>query len=155
MTEAFVALRLRDAPDASLLKSLRAAGATVPLRADGSPRGRGRTIAARLAPSSVARVASLAGVVELEFVGAPFGAPPPLDGTVREIDGHDTWRVRDDQARPFAGAGVTLCAVDSGVDVFHPMFFRADGGAWPWRDEDQSGDFTPGTDTVDVTGDGA
>lgn len=54
----------------------------------------------------------------------------------------------------FTGAGVRVLDVDSGIDPFHPHLFRADGGAWPWVDVDDDGEFDPGDDGVDVDGDG-
>src|SRR5262249_46323800 len=37
-------------------------------------------------------------------------------------------------------------------DVFHPLFFRADGPHVPWEDVDGDGQFTPGIDAVVIDG---
>lgn len=152
--EAPVVLHLAAAPTASALDELRSAGATVPTRSDGTPRGRGTMVAARLSAQALPRVAALDFVERIELAAPPFGAPPPLEGTTREIEAQDAWRTDDPQGFPLAGTGVTLCDVDSGVDVFHPMFFRADGGYYRWVDVDGSGNFSPGIDGVDLYGDG-
>ncbi len=60
----------------------------------------------------------------------------------------------DKQGRPLTGKGVIIGDVDSGIDIFHPMFFFADGGEFDWIDVDGDGVFTPGVDGVDLNGDG-
>ncbi len=52
------------------------------------------------------------------------------------------------------GKGVVVGDVDSGIDVFHPMFFFADGGEFTWVDVDNDEKLTFGTDGVDLNGDG-
>ena len=58
-----------------------------------------------------------------------------------------------DGKRP-TGKGVVVGDVDSGIDIFHPMFFFADGGEFDWIDNDNDGKFTLGTDGVDLNRDG-
>ena len=43
---------------------------------------------------------------------------------------------------------------DTGIDVFHPLFFFVDGDTLYWIDVDGSHSFTPGTDCVDLNDDG-
>ena len=50
------------------------------------------------------------------------------------------------------GSGVTVVDIDDGFDVFHPHMFRADGGLYEWHDEDNTGRFDPGVDTVEIDG---
>jgi hypothetical protein len=53
------------------------------------------------------------------------------------------------------GEGLVIGDIDSNFDIFHPHFFRADGGTYHWRDQkDGDGALTPGTDGVDVDGNG-
>ncbi|QDG53276.1 hypothetical protein FIV42_21770 [Persicimonas caeni] len=52
------------------------------------------------------------------------------------------------------GASTTIALIDTGVDVLHPAFFRADGGLYAWIDTNQNGAFDPGVDAVDLDGDG-
>lgn len=70
----------------------------------------------------------------------------PLDVTNPMVGGAQTAQ------RPptnLTGSGVVIADIDSGLDVLHPHFFFADGGAFRWIDVDQSGDFSPG-DGVDL-----
>lgn len=60
----------------------------------------------------------------------------------------------DKNGNPLTGKGVVIGDVDSGVDIFHPMFFFADGGTFDWVDVDNDGKFTPGVDGVDLNNDG-
>ncbi|MBL7128274.1 MAG: S8 family serine peptidase [Ignavibacteria bacterium] len=60
----------------------------------------------------------------------------------------------DKEGNPLTGKGVVVGDVDSGIDVFHPMFFFADGGNFEWIDTDGDGVFKPGKDAVDINKDG-
>src|SRR5205809_4053655 len=60
----------------------------------------------------------------------------------------------DKNGKPLTGKGVVIGDVDSGIDIFHPMFFFADGGEFDWIDADNDGKFTPGVDGVDLNHDG-
>ncbi len=52
------------------------------------------------------------------------------------------------------GRGVRIVVFDSSIDVYHPEFFEADGGAYPWIDVDGDGALTPGIDAIDTDVDG-
>lgn len=54
----------------------------------------------------------------------------------------------------WTGEGVVVTDIDSGIDVLHPAFFRADGGFYPWVDVNADGVFSPGVDGVDFDRDG-
>jgi subtilisin family serine protease len=60
----------------------------------------------------------------------------------------------DKNGNPLTGKGVVIGDVDSGIDVFHPMFFFADGDTLIWFDADSDGAFTPGIDGIDFNHDG-
>jgi subtilisin family serine protease len=60
----------------------------------------------------------------------------------------------DKNGAPLTGKGVVIGDVDSGIDIFHPMFFFADGGEFDWIDVDGDGKFTPGVDGIDLNHDG-
>ncbi|MCU0371653.1 MAG: S8 family serine peptidase [Ignavibacteria bacterium] len=60
----------------------------------------------------------------------------------------------DKNGNPVTGKGVVVGDIDSGIDIFHPFFFFADGGSFAWLDVDKNGKFTPGLDAVDLDGDG-
>ena len=60
----------------------------------------------------------------------------------------------DKEGNPLTGKGVVVGDIDSGIDVFHPMFFFADGGEFEWIDVDEDGSFRPGKDAIDINKNG-
>lgn len=60
----------------------------------------------------------------------------------------------DKNGNPLTGKGVVVGDVDSGIDIFNPFFFFADGGTFDWIDVDKDGEFTPGKDAVDFNKNG-
>lgn len=60
----------------------------------------------------------------------------------------------DREGNPLTGKGVLIGDVDSGIDVFHPMFFFADGGEFEWIDVNEDELFTQGIDGVDFNKNG-
>ena len=81
-------------------------------------------------------------------------ALPPTGVTGAEIEADALMAAGATSSDGFTGAGITVMDIDSGIDPFHPHLFRADGGAWPWVDVDDDGEFDPRKDGVDVNGDG-
>lgn len=64
-------------------------------------------------------------------------------------------KLTDKSGNILTGKGVVIGDVDSGIDVFHPMFFFADGGEFTWIDVNGDGTLTIGTDGVDRNGNGS
>lgn len=60
----------------------------------------------------------------------------------------------DKDNKPLTGKGIVIGDVDSGIDIFHPMLFFADGGEFDWIDVDGDGKLTFGVDGVDLNKDG-
>lgn len=60
----------------------------------------------------------------------------------------------DKSGNPLTGKGVIIGDLDSGIDVFHPMFFFADGGEFTFIDSDGDGFISPGKDGIDLNGNG-
>ena len=60
----------------------------------------------------------------------------------------------DKEGNVLTGKGVVIGDVDSGIDVFHPMLFFADGGEFTWTDVDGDGKLDFGTDGIDLNGNG-
>ena len=60
----------------------------------------------------------------------------------------------DKTGNVLTGRGVVIGDVDSGIDIFHPMFFFADGGEFKWLDVNGDGNITFGTDGADINSDG-
>ncbi|MDY0005126.1 MAG: S8 family serine peptidase, partial [Polyangia bacterium] len=142
--ESAEALRhLLDAEDAELRLT----------RVDGAMALLGDILAARVTRQGLHRLAALPGVVRVELdMLSPL--PPPLDLTAAEIQAHAVWATLDTAGLPVTGAGVIIADIDSGIDPFHPAFFRADGPYVDWIDVNGDGLFTPGVDAVDWNGNG-
>lgn len=139
-----------DAQAADRLAALRSAGALLAGRADGRPALRGRIVPARAIAGAVPALRALPGVRRVLLDGEPLPHVLPLDVTTELLHAPDVHRLRDTAGLPQTGEGIAICDVDSGIDVLHPMFFRADGGFFPWVDVDGDGELTPGVDQVDV-----
>ncbi len=139
------------APSESDARDLELAGVVVLRRPDGRAWIFGDYLAGKADPKAVAAASALARVERIELDGSPFGVMPALDQTAQEIGATAAWR-ETIGGLPVDGSGVSLCDIDSGLDVFHPSFFRADGGYQAWIDGDKNGAFDPGSDSVLVGG---
>ena len=60
----------------------------------------------------------------------------------------------DKNGNPLTGKGVIIGDVDSGADIFHPMFFFADGGESTFIDVNGDGKLTVGEYGIDKNGNG-
>jgi subtilisin family serine protease len=151
-----VLLRFRSAPDAALIKRLTSAG--VLLRRSSS--GEGWRHLGLFYPASTTRAGLRAlarerAVARVDLDRLPYWAPRPLDLTAKESQASAAWRNAAQPAGlPLTGKGITIGNLDSGIDVYHPAFFRADGGLFAWIDVDGNGRFDVGKDAVDLDGDG-
>ena len=98
-------------------------------------------------------LANLPEVVLIESVWRPK-VVQPLEVSVPEMGADQVWQMTDNQGKKITGKGIKIANFDSGVDVFHPDFFRADGGSYDWIDVNGNGAFDAGTDAVDLNGNG-
>lgn len=83
-----------------------------------------------------------------------LGLENPLYVSVPEINADDIWQLLDAGGTNITGEGITIADFDTGIDVFHPDFWQADGGSYNWIDTDGNNVFDPGTDAVDLNGNG-
>ncbi len=120
-------------------------------RADGSLRHVGALYPVDATQAALARRAQEGDWVRLD---RKLGFAPSLEETGSLTQAFDLWGVGPTPTQGVLGERLTLGLMDSGIDVFHPHFFRADGGAWAWFDVDGDGVLTPGTDGIDLDGDG-
>lgn len=149
-----VTIKLASPPTMSDIGALRALGVVVETRRDGTPRGFGEYLVAELPAAAVDAVAALPRVTRIALDGAPFAPPRPLNETAAEVQATDLWRASTGEGAHLTGTGIAVCDIDSGIDPFHPLFFRADGGYVSWVDLDGDGKFSPDIDGVDMDGDG-
>jgi subtilisin family serine protease len=87
-------------------------------------------------------------------VSRPLGIHPTDYGTSREVQNYDLLGAAPTPTQGPLGRRVTVGLVDTGIDIHHPHFFRADGGAFPWIDVDGDGAFRVGVDALDISLDG-
>ncbi len=79
---------------------------------------------------------------------------PLLDVSAPEIEADYAWAYDDDSGYPLTGHGMRIADFDTGIDVFHPAFFKADGDTFNWLDVNGNGSFDGCTDAVDLNGNG-
>jgi subtilisin family serine protease len=145
-----VVVTLDRAVDAGALAALERAGVELPRDARGRAFSWSKQVAAEAPKSALAALAQVPGVRRVELDGPMLRSPAPLDLTAHLIQADAAWRSKGKDGTPITGAGITICDVDGGTDIYHPSFFRADGGYFDWVDENDSGTFEPGQDSVDL-----
>jgi len=143
-------LRLPDYTERSRTE-LESRGVHFRLAPNGMPRRLGDVYPVD-APRSV--LATLANSGLKIHVGRSHVVEDTTRHTGSETEAFDLWGVGPTPTQGPAGHGPTIAIVEHGMDIFHPHFFRADGGAWPWVDVDGDGALTPGVDGVDTDLDG-
>jgi subtilisin family serine protease len=79
---------------------------------------------------------------------------PALDVSVPEIGADSAWTHDDPLGFPITGKGLRVADFDTGVDVFHPSFFYADGDTFNWIDLNENGVFDHSYDFVDLNNNG-
>ena len=90
-----------------------------------------------------------ADIVRIESVWQP-GEHSTLDVSVPEINADDVWQMRDSGGKYITGEGIVVANFDTGIDVFHPDFWYADGPTYNWLDTNSNSTFDPGIDAVDL-----
>jgi subtilisin family serine protease len=92
------------------------------------------------------------GIVRIESTFQP-SKTSTLDVSNPLVGASQAWQETHDSL-PLDGTGVIIANIDTGVDIYHPAFFKADGGSYDWIDENGSGEFENGEDAVDLNGNG-
>ncbi|MDO8586902.1 MAG: S8 family serine peptidase [Armatimonadota bacterium] len=80
---------------------------------------------------------------------------PCLDISAQETGAVAAWSRLTPTGQPTTGQGVVIADFDTGVDVFHPGLWRADGPDYNWIDANSNGLFDKGIDAVDLNGNGS
>ena len=109
----------------------------------------GKIYGARLPIGSVNVLKDRPDVLRIESTWKP-AVHYPLDVSVPEINADDMWQLLDGVGDNITGEGITVADFDTGIDVFHPDFWNADGGSYAWIDTNTNGTFDPGIDAVDL-----
>ncbi len=145
-----VSLRLEFLPDVAERQRLQQAGFR-PIVHDGRWMHVGRVYPGSIKRADLERVATIATVSRIEPGLAKILRPME---TARVSNGIDQVyeNYSDQNEQPVTGLGSTVCIDDSTVDLFHPAYFKSDGGEFSWIDVDLDQAFTPGVDAVDLNG---
>ncbi|MFC1511894.1 S8 family peptidase [Candidatus Latescibacterota bacterium] len=96
-------------------------------------------------------IAAFPEIVRIEDSYRP-SATAPLDVSNTLVQASQVWDLRHD-GHPVDGSGIIIADVDTGIDIFHPAFFKPDGGEYDWIDVNENGVFDAGVDAVDLDGD--
>ncbi|MBC7233982.1 MAG: S8 family serine peptidase [Chloroflexi bacterium] len=123
-------------------------------RVNGKTARVGNIYGARVSWEALEQLARWPGVERIDSTWKPVVAAP-LDVSIPEIRANLVWNLLDAGGWPLTGRGVVIADFDTGVDVFHPDLWRADGGTYPWLDVDGNGRFDPGIDAVDLNRNGS
>ncbi len=135
-------------------RALEPLGIDVSRDATGRLRGTAGALTVRGSAASLRRAEGAGWRVVPALRADPEFVPPPTDVTAARVQADALWQGGSRPNRGFTGAGVTIANIDSGIDVYHPHFFRADAGVYAWVDVDGDGELTPGVDGVDLDGSG-
>ncbi len=122
-------------------------------RVDGAVSHTGPVYAVGIPWDALDAVAARGDVVRIDAAWRP-AVFPVLDVSAHEIEADSAWRELDPLGLPLTGKGLRISDFDTGVDVFHPSFFYADGDTFSWLDIDEDGIFVPGSDCVDLNRNG-
>jgi len=76
-----------------------------------------------------------------------------LDVSNPQVQASLVWEIPHESG-PIDGTGIIVTNVDTGIDIYHPGFFKPDGDTYEWLDFNRSGTFDPGIDCVDLNGNG-
>lgn len=119
---------------------------------EGRMHRRGR-YCARMPWKSLLRLAEMDAVDSVECKWSP-SVLPCLDVSASETGATAVWSMLSQTGVPITGQGIVVADFDTGVDVFHPGLWRADGGVYNWIDVNGNGVFDKGVDAVDLNRNG-
>ena len=89
-------------------------------------------------------------VMQIELLNKPVARP--LDVSSPLIGADQVWATQNWAGQDIRGQGIRIANFDTGVDVYHPDFWHADGGTYNWIDNDGGGFTGGGGECVDLNG---
>jgi subtilisin family serine protease len=144
----WLSIRVSSAYHDATLDAIKSLGAEFAML-DGDYARVGNTYAVRVPWDELDALADVEGVEWIEPDWRPV-VVPPLDVSVPEIEADLCWPVLDPLGYYVTGRGVKICDFDTGIDVFHPMFWHRSELLYAWLDVNVNNQFDPGTDAVDL-----
>lgn len=147
-----VSVRFETPPTAEMLCALRARGATVIEIPGHGPAVIGKLVSVEAPFDRLSALAALPGVARIEPAG--MSRPHrPLDHQKDLTGASVAWSPPGAELESILGEGVIVADHEGGMDIYHPDFFRPDGGYFDWIDHDGDGLAGVG-DRLDLDGDG-
>ena len=110
----------------------------------------GNIVSITIPKMHLSKLASVPGVVRVESA-IPTMYAPPLHDTARQIQADQIWAPTNSHTGTM-GEGITIADLESAWDIFHPDYFRPDGGYVLAKDTDGDGKIGAG-DEIDLDGD--
>ncbi|MFC1540892.1 S8 family peptidase [Candidatus Latescibacterota bacterium] len=101
---------------------------------------------------SLESLSKFESIIRIESTFKP-SLSPSLDVSNPLVGASQSWNLSHDSL-PIDGTGIIIANVDTGIDIYHPAFFKADGGIYNWLDVNESGQYENGEDSVDLNGNG-
>jgi uncharacterized repeat protein (TIGR01451 family) len=87
-------------------------------------------------------------VVQIELLNKP--AASTLDVSIPLVGADQVWSTQDWAGQNVRGKGVRVANFDTGVDVYHPDFWYADGSSYSWVDDGDGVFAGNGNECVDL-----
>ncbi len=148
---ASVTLRFDSPPSPERIRSIELCGVTFS-RKDGEILHTRRIYPATVILDSLEALSRFPEIVRIEDTSRPVCAST-LDVSNPQVQASLVWNLPYPTGQ-VDGSGVTVVNVDTGIDIYHPAFFKPDGGEYAWIDVNGNGTFDSGVDAVDLNGNG-
>lgn len=145
-------IRFVAPPDAGVLGRVEELGVDFE-RCQGRRLGTSTIFPVQIDPGALDGLAGVAEIASVEPSWHPFQLPP-LDASRPQVQADAVWLRDDGQGRRITGQGVLIADFDTGVDVFNPMLWFADGDTLEWLDVNGNDVFDAGLDAVDLNRNG-
>ncbi len=146
-----VTLRFSSSPDMSIIRKLASFGVRFPMGSRGILHA-GLVYPASIPLESLELLSSISTIERIEDSYRP-SASSTLNVSNPDVQAVNVWNIRSEPF-PYDGSGVVIANIDTGIDIFHPGFFHADGGEFSWIDVNNNSIFDSGIDCVDLNANG-
>lgn len=106
----------------------------------------------RIPISLLSTLAESSDIARIEHSFNPTTAPT-LNVSAPQVQAADTWTYKYNNEYVM-GQGQTIIDIDTGIDIYHPGFFKPSDIKYAWIDVNGNTEFDPGIDCVDLDNDG-
>ncbi|MFC1537886.1 S8 family peptidase [Candidatus Latescibacterota bacterium] len=149
--KASVTVRFESPPDFTEIRELENHGLEF-RRDNGTVIHTKRIYPATVNLDSLESLSKFESIIRIESTFKP-SLSPSLDVSNPLVGASQSWNLIHNSI-PVDGTGIIIANVDTGIDIYHPAFFKADGGIYDWLDVNESGQFENEEDSVDLNGNG-